>query len=105
MRKITIDAINKFMANKPFKRDNTKVILSDGQTELWLYSTLIARCTNGKYYVTNGGYETNTTSERLRNLVRHYECGNVYIKQFNMYYEDSNKIVTTLDSNYFTQIR
>ena len=87
MRKITQDAVNKFMDNKPFKRDNTRVILRCGQTELWLYNTLIARCTDGKYYVTNGGYETNTTKERLNGLLIALDAPKIYQKNFNWFYD------------------
>ena len=90
MRKITSNAINAFMNNNKFSESNTRVILNDGQTELWLYNTLIARCTDGKYYVTNGGYETNTTKERLNGLLIALDAPKIYQKNFNWFYDREN---------------
>ena len=72
MRKITIDAVNAFMNNKPFSRGNTKVNVykTDGVTILTLHDNEIAmKCHDtGKLTITNAGWFSKTTRERLNGL-------------------------------------
>jgi hypothetical protein len=71
MRKITQQAVNNFYNAKVFKSDNTNVIVKENVTILKLYNTEIAYLYNDPQRtlsITNGGYETNTTKERLNAL-------------------------------------
>lgn len=70
-RKITTDAVNAFMSAKPFYRDNTAVTIENYSTiKMRLYGHLIVRREIGSnsVEVTNAGYFTNTTKERLNGL-------------------------------------
>ena len=72
MRKITQDAIEAFNSNTPFSSGDTQVSIDDtGATCLKLHGNLIAiRHADGKQEleISNAGWETNTTKERLNGL-------------------------------------
>jgi len=73
MRKITKEASWAFRTEKPFKRGNTEVKVSSttegNTTELYLHGNLIARKhPKTGVEITNAGYFTNTTKERLNGL-------------------------------------
>jgi predicted ATP-binding protein involved in virulence len=69
MRKITEKAVSAFMSDFTFNEANTTVSLgvnSDGKhTFLQLHGNTIAKKVNGKLFITNCGWFTNTTKERL----------------------------------------
>ena len=81
MRKITEQTVAAFMADQTFKCDNTEVlhkaILRDGKfpqgdhfTVIELHGNEIAArdSRDGQIWVTNAGWATNTTKERLNSL-------------------------------------
>jgi hypothetical protein len=71
MRKITDIAIEKFLNAEKFKANNTEVIVLPNVTVLKLYDTEIAYRYNDPertLSITNGGYKTNVTKERLNGL-------------------------------------
>jgi len=71
MRKITADAINAFINAKAFKRTNTEVIVEPNVTILILHGNPIAYKYNdpkGTLSITNRGYFTATTKERLNGI-------------------------------------
>lgn len=70
MRKITILAKLAFENNENFNQSNTIVKVCDNYTRLLLFNNEIAcknRITN-EIFITNCGYFTNTTKERLNGL-------------------------------------
>lgn len=69
MRKITQDAIIAFRNGFKFKRDNTEVRILDNSRQLRLHGNVIAEYANdGGLWISSGGWETNTTKERLNGL-------------------------------------
>lgn len=78
MRKVTRESINAFLNRDTYYKSNTSV--KDEQfktlggiylknTILYLHGNAIAKLTpNGKLYITNAGWSTNTTKERLNAL-------------------------------------
>lgn len=69
MRKITQDAVNAFMRREPFKRANTEVAIYPSDTRMYLHGHLIAIIDlMGNIKVSNAGYFTNTTKERLNGI-------------------------------------
>ena len=73
MRKISIDAAVAFTRMKPFKRDNTEVVVGvnnpDGMyAKLKLHSNTIAVKTHKSLKVTTCGWNTTTTRARLNAL-------------------------------------
>lgn len=68
MRKITDNAVNAFNLNKPFKSSNTEVKVENNIVDLYLFGHKIASKMHNKMLITNCGYFTNTTKERLNGL-------------------------------------
>ncbi len=69
MRKITQESVNAFMASKPFKKGNMKVTIEEGITYLKLHNNKIAAMlADGRFWISNAGWATNTTKERLNGL-------------------------------------
>lgn len=69
MRKITQNAIHAFNNNTPFSQDNTSVHVVNGTTTLLLHGNTIAIKDSSGLRVTNAGWFTNTTKERLNGLL------------------------------------
>ncbi len=80
MRKITQQAIEKFMNAEPFKSSNTEVVIYDTtfdrceyttRAELRLFGNTIAKRYNdpeNTTFITNCGWKTMTTKERLNGI-------------------------------------
>jgi hypothetical protein len=72
-RKITEDSISAFIAGREFSRGNMSVIVDWGTVRMYLHGNLIAeRPTYKALYetrVTNAGWYSNTTKERLGALL------------------------------------
>tara|TARA_R110002020_G_scaffold24198_8_gene79840 strand:+ start:6530 stop:6817 length:288 start_codon:yes stop_codon:yes gene_type:complete len=68
MRKITEDAIRAFRNGNTFKRDNTEVRVYGEQRVLRLHDSDIAVWDAEGLFITNCGYKTVTTKERLNGL-------------------------------------
>lgn len=70
MRKITKESINAFLSGKPYKSGNTEVVINEFSTggtvtQLYLFNNLIAEDSNTGFKITNAGWQSNTTKERL----------------------------------------
>lgn len=67
MRKITEQSINAFLNHRSFKKDNTEVKRYNlsGEYALYLFGNRIAWLESGKIWISNRGYFTQTTKERL----------------------------------------
>ena len=70
MRKITQESIEAFNCNENFKKSNTQIIADDSGTDMFLFGNLIAtkNIRTGEISISNCGYFTNTTKERLNGL-------------------------------------
>lgn len=68
MRKATSIIGNAFNANGKTTQGNTTVTTNNGRTEMILHGSLIAYKENGKLYITNCGYATNVTKDRLNSI-------------------------------------
>lgn len=70
MRKITNEAYIAFTDRKYFKSKNTRVCIDNyGEATLYLYDHLIAETVNGEVWITDAGFPTRTTHDRLRIFV------------------------------------
>ena len=68
--KITMNSVHAFIAGKPFRRENMEVSVNSNGASLRLHRTIIAlRGDDGKVYIRNCGWETNTTKMRLNYLL------------------------------------
>lgn len=73
MRKITKEAVNHFLNNKPYKKANTEVLVHDYATDgtitqLFLHGNIIAQLSDAGLTIRDGGWQSNTTKERLNGL-------------------------------------
>lgn len=73
MKKITKEMQNAFIIGKEFKKSNTEVIINDNAscgtlTQIFLFDNLIAEHSDEGLRITNCGWKTNTTKERLNAL-------------------------------------
>jgi hypothetical protein len=73
MRQITRNAVAALMGGYNFNSGNTQVM----DKALYLHGNKIAELRNGKLWITNAGWSSNTTKERLNGLP------NVHIQQKN----------------------
>lgn len=73
MRQITRNAVAALIGGFDYKRGNTQV----RDNALHLHGNKIAELRNGELWITNAGWNTNTTKERLNGLP------NVHIRQLN----------------------
>jgi len=65
MRKITKEAVNKFLSREPFRKSNMSVEESYGVYKLKLHGNTIATIDElGVLSVSNAGWASNTTKER-----------------------------------------
>ena len=68
-RKITGESISKFLSREPFKKSNMEVDQCYGQYRLKLHGNVIAVLDEfNMLSVSNAGWESNTTKERLNGL-------------------------------------
>lgn len=82
MRVLTKKAIQNFYSSKNFKSGNTKVIVNEHVTLLTLHENIIAyKYSDGKICISNCGWFSNTTKERLNAL----DGVNIYQKNWNWY--------------------
>ena len=68
-RKITKEAVDKFLSRETFKKSNMEVDQCYGQFRLKLHGNVIATIDElGVLTVSNAGWPTNTTKERLNGI-------------------------------------
>ena len=65
MKDISFKAGNAFNQNKKSSQSNTLVTVNNGRTEMILHGNLIAYKEGGKLFITNCGWFTNVTKDRL----------------------------------------
>lgn len=68
MKKITQQSVNAFINDLQFSKDNTIVKAGGEVTNLFLHGNLIAHKIQGRMFISNCGWFTRTTKERLNGL-------------------------------------
>lgn len=68
MRQITQESVQAFLAHKTFKKGNMQVTVHNDITTLKLHGNTIAVLEGAKLSITNAGWQSNTTKERLNGL-------------------------------------
>jgi len=69
MRKITKESVNAFLNRKQFSKSNMSVTIEEGITYLKLHNNKIAALLgDGRMWISNAGWKSNTTKERLNGL-------------------------------------
>lgn len=85
MNKTTQQAVNAFMQGVNFKSSNTKVIIRDSGTFMYLFDNMIAHKQGNEIFLTTAGWETTTTKERLNGILKAYNLGTITQKKFVWY--------------------
>ena len=67
-RKITEEAVNAFYNRQKFNKSNMSVDIEDGVVELKLHGNTIAGMDHMGVWITDAGWPTRTTFERLNGL-------------------------------------
>jgi len=95
MRKITQDSVSAFLNRKTFKRQNMEVTSFDDSFYLKLHGNTIAVLhEDGTLMITDAGWQSVTTKERLNGLINEYlgypNCigKGIYQKNFVWYLND-----------------
>ena len=68
MKKITIQSIQAFNNSQNFKKANMEIEVNEKGTFMYLFDNLIAKRIDNRLYITNAGWQSNTTKERLNGL-------------------------------------
>ena len=69
MRKITEEAVNKFINKEAFKSGNTQVTIHKETAYFYLHGNNIAILDNEELFISTCGWETTTTKERLNGIL------------------------------------
>ena len=88
MRQITKESVNAFLEVKPFNKQNMKVEVLPNVTILKLLGNAIAYRYNDPertLSITNCGWQTNTTKERLNALLSALNMGGISQRNWNWY--------------------
>ena len=95
MKKISIDSARAFLNNKPFNRQNMSV--SDGVMEL--YGNKIAWIRLGVLTLSDCGWQTVTTKDRLNAILSGLGLGYIFQKDYIWYYSAGNGCVKPFNSS------
>lgn len=68
MRTVTQNAVNCFYNKENGNFSNTSVTTEGNTTKMFLFGNLIAKLENDELFITNAGWKSNTTKERLNAL-------------------------------------
>lgn len=68
MRQITSNVTNAFANSRPFRSANSEVRVNGTHVEMLLHGYVIAEKLNGHLFISNCGYRTNVTKERLNGI-------------------------------------
>ena len=69
MRKITEEAVNKFINKEAFRSGNTKVEVREGIDYFYLHDNCISILGDETLFISTCGWETTTTKERLNGIL------------------------------------
>ena len=92
MKKITREAVLAFLNNYEYRNSNTEVTIGMDR-ELKLFGNTIARYNRGDIELTDAGWQSNTTKERLNGLLELLnlsEC-KVYQKNYTWYFDKNGE--------------
>lgn len=87
-RKITKDATDAFFEGRQYNNSNTSVLPPDGEDWAYmvLYGAKVARHRDGLVQVSDGGFRSNTTKDRIHAVA--YRCGSCVTQNKGVWYYD-----------------
>lgn len=86
MRAITQKTAEAFARNEKVCFSNSQVIINDMGTHYYLHGNLIASMKDGVLFISNCGWKTNTTKERLNGILSQFNLPKISQKHFVWYY-------------------
>jgi len=100
MRKISIDSARAFLNKKPFNKQNMSV--NDGVMRL--YGNAIAWSENDKLILSDCGWQTVTTKDRLNAVLTLLNKGHIFQKDFEWFYKPMNGKTIPFNSHIEVQL-
>lgn len=83
MRKIEKEMLAAIVTKKRYSNDNTLVeVETDGTIKVYLHSNLIAEISDTSIWLSDAGYESNTTKSRLNCILSHFDQPTIYSKNY-----------------------
>lgn len=92
MRQITEQSVRAFFNRETFNKANMRVSTIDNGMHLFLHGNLIAKIENNQVYISDCGWQTPTTKERLNGVLNHCSGGYIYQENFVWYYVNSKGV-------------
>ena len=94
MRKISLDSATALVNNKGFKRDNTTV----RNGVMRLYNNPIVWIEKGVLNLSDCGWQTVTTKDRLNAVLSVFNLGHIFQKDYEWFYSDQDGSITSFNS-------
>lgn len=106
MRKITKESAQALRNQEFYNNSNTKVsfgyVNADTSTvemDMHLHNNLIATTTGETLTITDAGWQTVTTKERLNGVLYYFDLGHLFQKDFAWFYMDKNRNVVDFNGS------
>jgi nuclear transport factor 2 (NTF2) superfamily protein len=94
MRKITEEAVKAFFEGRNFKKSNTSVVKSEDEVLFKLHGNVIAIRNSNGLFISDGGWKSNTTKERLNGILDRYRNSiKIFQKNWEWFIIYGNKVV------------
>ena len=90
MRKITERSVNAFFNGEKYAYDNMSInidMFDDNDRVMRLHGNVIAWIKNSLLTISDCGWETNTTKDRLNGILDHLSKGYIFQKDYVWYYQ------------------
>ena len=96
MKKVTEKTVRAFRAFKNCKLSNTEVYVQSNWIFYYLHGNGIAGYDkiNKKLVVSDAGWRTNTTKERLNGILREFGLGSIYQKNREWFFTNKDGVTT-----------
>jgi len=94
MKKVTREAVRCFMYDEKKTTGNTTILVEGQVTKMLLHGNCIARTNpdkGGRIEISDAGWRTNTTKERLNAILDYCKVGRIYQKDFTWYWKDGEQ--------------
>lgn len=101
MRKITVESVQAFDAGRNMNKANMSIVKDDDGVTMYLHGNKIARKEYGVgTFIFDGGWQSNTTKERLNGLISEYVAprAGIFQKNWVWYYVDECGTVSEFNS-------
>ncbi len=88
MRQITTESVEAFLCRQSFSKANMRVDVNNGVAKLYLHNNCIGINDHGDVSISNAGWPSNTTKERLNGILTTLGKSGIYQKAFIWWWEN-----------------